>query len=160
MYTAQDVLDVHWDGSIPVDVVSICKDLGINISEKEDLNCISRFEMSNPNPVITCKKNTEKKIINFALAHAVAHYSLGHMRIGDVIQENSTNFSSNTAEEKERQANIFALELLIPKNTLKYLIEQKGILKIDELSNMFNVSEVAMKARLYDLNFIPKKYRI
>jgi len=83
----------------------------------------------------------------FTIAHELGHYIMGH-------DENSIlddSFDKNT--DKEREANKFASELLMPYNFLKSDIE-KDRHDIPSLAKRYEVSEQAMSIRLLETSLI------
>jgi Zn-dependent peptidase ImmA (M78 family) len=83
----------------------------------------------------------------FTIAHEIGHYLLGH-DIRDVLEENLER-----PPNLEREANMFAGELLMPKEFLKKDIKA-GISTVPDLAKKYNVSEQAMTIRLLETNLI------
>ncbi len=79
----------------------------------------------------------------YTLAHEIGHIVLGHIHkkyiIWDSIIQDITH---------EREANIFAAELLMPE---KEVIEKAKTLSLEELSAYFRVSKSSMQIRLKEL---------
>lgn len=67
------------------------------------------------------------------------------------LYEHPDNFKTTTTSEIEREANNFALELIIPARVLSYAISERGYTTLDSLAALFGVSEVAMLTRLKQL---------
>jgi|SRR6185503_6199726 len=83
----------------------------------------------------------------FTIAHELGHYLLGH-DIRDVLEENL-----DRPPNLEREANMFAGELLMPKKLLVTDVKA-GSVKIPDLAKKYNVSEQAMTIRLLETNLI------
>jgi Zn-dependent peptidase ImmA (M78 family) len=88
----------------------------------------------------------------FTIAHEIGHYVLGHLNEQQrCFRDLPSNFMSDAMSEKERQANAFAAELLMPEQIVKYAIEKKNVTHVVALANVFNVSQAAMSYRLKNL---------
>lgn len=57
--------------------------------------------------------------------------------------------------EKERQANLFAMELLMPSLAVQYCIMELNLTDIEDLALKFDVSERIMQKRLRQLGWLP-----
>ena len=86
----------------------------------------------------------------FTIAHELGHYILGH----DVNKILDDEFDKNS--DKEREANQFAGELLIPYHMLEEDLK-KQTWNISGLSQRYQVSEQAITIRLLETNFINNK---
>lgn len=86
----------------------------------------------------------------FSVAHELGHYLLGH-KIGDDEPFVDESFDKPIPHEKE--ANIFAAALLMPKKSVTDDANKNGI-DIKRMSKLFQVSEQAMTIRLLELNLI------
>ncbi len=88
----------------------------------------------------------------FTIAHEIAHCCL-HMQEKDKYHIEYRTEQVDYTNEKEKDANIFAGELLIPQNILTSICFALGRrISIDFLSDIFKVSSNVMKARLMFLN--------
>lgn len=85
----------------------------------------------------------------FTIAHELGHYILGH----DDLKIIDDTFDKNT--DKEKEANKFAAELLIPEYFLKKDIKEKSW-DIPSLSQRYKVSEQVMTIRIMNLNLLDK----
>jgi Zn-dependent peptidase ImmA (M78 family) len=86
----------------------------------------------------------------FSIAHELGHYIMGH-DIGntrDFIDDEMCQFNP-----VEKEANLFASILLMPKDYVKKSVDTKG-LDIKRLAGEFEVSEQAMTIRLLELKLI------
>lgn len=92
-------------------------------------------------------ENDEQK--RLTIAHELGHYFLGHLKNDGILFSLSTDiaydFDISTFDEKE--ANIFAVELLMPYDQCKSLRYYTD----DELSNLFGVNKQAVKSRMEQL---------
>lgn len=167
--TVKSILDDHWDGNVPVDIVSIINKKGIVIYPLQNnyfgsgsnletnigrANTIySTFyqyaQMSKPTLFSSYSTVVAYQRARFALAHAFGHIVLGHIDMTGVKQCGLFHYSLNVVDTQERQANEFARKILIPKDVFEF-----AALKADsfiDLAQMFEVSEVCMKARMDEL---------
>jgi hypothetical protein len=149
MQAAQQILDTHWDGMLPVDPRALATRLGIEVIDgpatpqpcRTDLVAGTHFR-------VTLDSTRADTATRFALAHA-----LGHVVLEDVNDlspshvEEASNFSTG-AVFLERRANEFALALLVPARLLHFAVGQPGGQTLRTLSELFGVSEVAMARRL------------
>lgn len=100
------------------------------------------------------KKDKLLRRQRFTIAHEIAHCCLHTNEMKDYHIEYRTE-QTDYKDEKERQANIFAGELLIPKKiivTLCAMLEDK--VSVSFLADLFKVSKHVMEARLQYLQDI------
>ena len=97
--------------------------------------------------VIGVNKNHPKVRQRFTIAHELGHYIMGH----DEKTNLDDSFDKNT--DKEREANKFAGELLMPYDLLKSNIEKDNH-DIPILAKKYEVSEQAMSIRLLETGLI------
>jgi len=98
---------------------------------------------------IGVNKNHPPNRQRFTIAHELGHYILGH----DSSKIVDDTFDKDN--DKERAANKFAGELLIPYDFLKKDIEESEH-DIPSLAKKYQVSEQAMSVRLLETNLINK----
>ena len=77
----------------------------------------------------------------WCVAHILAHIYLG---TSNNLYESVDNFNINTEYENERNANILALSLLIPYKNLNIAIDCYNVTRLEDLSYLFGVSQLAM----------------
>lgn len=87
----------------------------------------------------------------FTIAHEIGHCCL-HM-----LSETGFNIAYRTDatdyyNKEEREANIFAGELLIPTTLVDKVYENLEIVRVEDMAELFQVSNSVMKARLDYLN--------
>lgn len=153
--------------SIPVPITSIAKYYKFKVLEMPlDENCSGLIMVDdangiknlNTNRVIIVNSNDSNNRKRFTVAHELGHYFLendgqtcfGHRDIGDY-------------SPREREANTFASEILMPKNRLTKFVDElkKSVwgnlpssLLVSMISSNFNVSESAAEVRLSKLGLI------
>lgn len=91
------------------------------------------------------RKDDPEVRIRFTLAHELAHCCL---HPDDVKEHIEFRNDSKNPDAKEYEANVFAGELLIPEEPLKYAITNLINPKIEYLTEIFGVSAHVMQARL------------
>lgn len=155
MYTAKDVLDTHWDGTLPIRPRALAHEMGVKVFGVPALEVSGMIELINEQPVITFNASDAPARQRFTIAHEIGHYALGHLGPGKTkFRDPASHFSSSTQQVEEREANRFAANLLMPAAALKYAVERRNMYSIDELAALFDVSQVAMKYRLENLGLI------
>jgi Zn-dependent peptidase ImmA (M78 family) len=82
----------------------------------------------------------------FTIAHELAHFLLHKEAIGDGIVEDAL-YRSGLSNGQEAEANKLAADILMPWRLIKAEMD-KGRKTICELSEVFQVSEIAMSIRL------------
>jgi len=97
--------------------------------------------------VIGVNSNHAKVRQRFTIAHELGHFFAGHDLAEQIIDD---VFDRPT--DKEREANKYAAELLMPKDFLKQDIGKK--MDIPKLAKKYNVSEQAMSIRLLETGLI------
>lgn len=150
---AQEVLNKFWDKKLPVDVLSIVKDLGLNaysLSDEEIMQGVSgRYDSTSGVPAVFV--NTQEPLTRqrFTLAHELGHFCLNH---GNSFRD--TRETLYSYDHKEYSANLFAADLLMPEDYVKHYIFSEGITSVAELADIFLVSYSAMKIRLERLGLL------
>lgn len=152
--------------SIPISVTSIAKYYGFKVFEMElGSNCSGMImvkdtiiEGLNTNKAIIVNSNDSDQRKRFTVAHELGHYFLegesktcfGHRDVGDY-------------SPRERDANSFASELLMPKTKVENFVKEykdsvwgdiPDSFIIDAVASNFHVSRSAANVRLEKLNII------
>lgn len=155
----------------PIDVEAIAKSYGIDIRKDEVNDELSGFLVRNAKggkPVIGVNKNHHVNRQRFTIAHELGHFLLHE---GEVVHFDGVRpglmvnlrSQSSTAldSDLEREANLFAAELLMPARFLEAdgrissidLLEDKEEV-FKELAEQYRVSVLALTYRLANLNLI------
>ena len=165
--SAQELLEIGGQtGKIPVDIKSLLKKLGISCLPYDftDLE-IAKCRAENTkllNPILgALVTNGDKAVIfyrkqdrvdshryRFTVAHEMGHCCLGHISEGNSIVHLSYRQEITTNDERETAANIFAGQLLIPKDALESVMEQLILPSVQTLAEVFAVSTNVMLERL------------
>lgn len=87
----------------------------------------------------------------FTFAHELGHLVLNHdLR----VQTYNELINLKTKTPIEREANMFAAELLMPKKIVRDYLKKNQVKSVKELANIFNVSEEAMWYKITEENLI------
>lgn len=152
--SAQDVLMAYWDGSVPIPVERLIQQLGIRLvitNEPEQLRCYGSIDQIDGQWRIINRAN-KPVAQRWLLAHQLGHIILNHWSTDQLpCYETPTSFRLSNSSQREREANAFASQLLIPENVTDYAITHHKYTTLQSLADLFGVSEVAMRARLIDL---------
>lgn len=156
--------------SSPVNVNKIAKKLGIKVIEAPAEDGLSGFLLREPDQqkvVIGVNSTHPPTRRRFTIAHELGHFLLHnyegfHWERAD--SGTKVQFRDDLAKDgtdlDEREANLFAAELLMPEDFLRKDIEKTGpidLLNLDQLEALakcYRVSSQAMMYRLTNLGLI------
>lgn len=163
--SADDVLNRYWSPNrIPVDITKILFDMNINViptdfSEVEKKSDIAKGSIlgaivtHGDSLAVLYKEGESLNRTRFTLSHELAHCCLSHIvpsQKGHVELRRDDSYN----DIKERAANVFAGELLIPKRSLAAVLQKyyaDTFPHSTELSKLFAVSVNVMEERLKHL---------
>jgi Zn-dependent peptidase ImmA (M78 family) len=154
VYQARAALDQFWDRQIPVNPKRIAEAAGARVLEDwsmSDHDLSGSFDIEYGIPTIRFNPNDAIVRQRFTIAHELGHMLLQH---GRAMRDNARNYSSTTMQLRERDANTFAAELLMPKEVLDWLVFRENITDTQELARILNVSGAAMQYRLQNLGLL------
>lgn len=147
---ARKVLEQYWDKQFPVDIFSIASQMGVQVKYLDVLSAYSgKYQMENGIPTCYVDKLDTIERQRFTLAHEIGHHLHNH---GESFRD--TNETMSCWTPKERVANMFAAEVLMPKAYVDFLIQQKKITHPLTLAEFFKVSPAAMKIRLKETGWL------
>ena len=89
----------------------------------------------------------------FTLAHELGHHLLGHTRYKNEYRDNFTEKPDNLFDI---EANLFAVEILMPSGAILRLAGSKGCRTENDLAVLFNFSLEAMHWKLIYLGIIDR----
>lgn len=142
----------------PVDVHKIARLLGFKIIEADFPQGYSgEIFIENKIKSIGISKNQSLTRQRFSIAHELGHYLCGHQVYdegGKMLEDTDFDYM-NPAHVQEKEANMFASELLIPKDFLEKDLVAMG-LDINKLTEKYQVSSQAMWIRLTSLRLAEK----
>ena len=167
---AEKLLDQHSPTGAPADVLKIAESLGIEVkteSVDKDLSGFLFREPKSGRAVIGVNSNHHKNRQTFTIAHELGHYLLHEAETVHLDSKSSgytlqlRSPASATGENiNEREANLFAAELLMPARLLEKelrnkdldLLEDESVLRA--LAKKCRVSVQALTIRLTNLGYI------
>ncbi len=123
----------------PVDIESICKELGIRVKDNQPLDKDGYLICQGGKKIILVNSQiTNRHRRRFIIAHELGHFLLHRAQLYscDHVSE-AANQDVNT-QEQEKEANAFANELLIPRKELIKHIPVEAI----TLDDIFRVAEI------------------
>lgn len=158
MNSAQSLLDLHWDGSLPVDVEALAARAGVQVDHVDvtDPPGFACRAYLSPTGARRITVNTKLSSVakRFALAHALGHFVLEDVTVREPSHVDLSASFSTTAPVLEQRANRFAMALLAPERMLHFVIGQGGHPSLQSLCEAFGLSEVAMANRLRVLGLV------
>ncbi|AVD91084.1 ImmA/IrrE family metallo-endopeptidase [Pseudomonas inefficax] len=148
--TANDVLQAHWDGRLPVNPEAIARSMGIEVRVSSPFNGGSATESGhymyrNGDPLITYNMMDAPVRQRFTIAHEIGHHVHGDL---DAPRDTSEQFSARSRDPKEVAANRFAAALLMPAALVKHMVLEQRVTDLSRLASTFGVSTAAMEFRL------------
>lgn len=123
------------------------------IEEKDTTSCAARVVRGKKASVIAVQRGSNEGRKRFSIAHEIGHIAL-HPAINQVaLCSNADIFKYSKARPQEREANIFATELLMPESFFGPLCEENDptLGLITEASDEFKVSIMAAARRVMEL---------
>lgn len=143
---AKEVLNNFYNGIFPIDPIIIAVNAGLKVYTEILAPNVSGQIFYKEKKIIIEKTDYFTRQI-FSVAHELGHFFLhndgtSHTSLRD------TNASVGI-DRKEIEANIFAANLLMPKDEVIKRIGEG--FKLDSLASYFNVSSLAMEYRLINL---------
>jgi Zn-dependent peptidase ImmA (M78 family) len=143
----------------PIEPLNVAGYLGIDVYEThftdedgENVSGIVAIEEGQPVIYVSASDVSVRK--RFTIAHEIGHVHLGHLthkENNELIDDEKRLRSANWNME-EKQANAFAAQLLMPAALIRQAIN-KGHNSVEELAELFKVSEQAMMYRLRNLGY-------
>lgn len=149
--------------SPPIDIKRLIDNIGIRLIRYDFSNAeragnyplgsiIGAALSDGDNLDILCANNLTLNRVRFTIAHELAHCCLHN----DNLEINHLELRTDDNSDRERDANIFAGELLIPYSSLMSIYNQLLKPSLSVLAQIFQVSTSVMKARLnyLELRFV------
>lgn len=150
-----EILVQHDMLKMPVDVVKIANEIGIDIFEtelKKEISGAIRYDSDNKSFTILLNKKNSSKRKRFTIAHELGHYFLHK----NILQSDEIHidilYKKNTNDYEEKKVDYFAGALLMNEMLLRKMYKQTD--SITELSEIFDVSDSAMTVRLNILGLL------
>jgi Zn-dependent peptidase ImmA (M78 family) len=154
----------------PVPVEKIAKSFGISVNldqVDDDLSGFLYRHHKSKNVIIGANKSHHPNRQRFTIAHELGHYLLHEGELVHLDSERGAfmlnlrdSLSSRGKDNDEREANLFAAELLMPAKFLKQELEGKDLDILEgndflhKLAKKYKVSTEALTFRLANLGYI------
>lgn len=164
---AAEVLKDSGAARVPVPVEMIIKKLGIDLVAESLGAGVSGLIVTSPAGVKICVNQDDPQVRQrFTLAHELGHHVLKHrFEAGSRVHVDRGNVILHREKQagfdaREREANQFAAELLMPFALLKEharLLRPRGPITdvdVESLAESFQVSQQAMTIQLIGLNLL------
>lgn len=142
----------------PINLNKICENLNIKIKHKPLKEADGYFILKDGLKIIALKdslKNTARE--RFTIAHELGHYLLPSHDCKVLCKFKSDDYiAKNRYSEKEKEADSFAAQLLMPDIFIKETLEKimpSDINEILEISNQYNVSLTSLLCKYIDINY-------
>lgn len=151
---AEGVLKAHWDQTVPVNLAHLAKCMGVVVRLPTNWNGPALLQMrAGLPPCIHIPPAHSRQHQRLAVAHALGHVALHHLRAGmeraiDITAQGRTDPHQRLTIE----ANDFALRLLLPEAALRYALSAQAVPSMEELAHVFDVPLLWVKQRMADLN--------
>jgi Zn-dependent peptidase ImmA (M78 family) len=147
----QEIIRKH-QGSLPVKLSQIAKDLGLTVkSSTLDAGISGEIKKLDQNYLIRVNRHDVKERQRFTVAHEISHYLLHREQIGDGIVDDIL-YRSSLSDSLEAEANRLAADILMPWDKITDAKESLGELKteqkIEQIAKLAEVSVTAIKIRL------------
>jgi Zn-dependent peptidase ImmA (M78 family) len=151
---ARELLSRYWDRQLPIDPVKIATMAGISVYGRGgrgdmDYHYSGYYRIFNGMPSIEYNVSEPPVRQRFTVAHEIGHFALGHQD----APRDAGNFQSS-GDPRERQANRFAAELLMPASLVTQYYQNGLVNSVDDLASNFGVSRDAMGYRLINLGLL------
>ena len=156
---SNEILKTFSISSAPIPVESIAESLGIKISYAPS-NEYSGILIRKTDGVILMGINNSESIqrMRFTIAHELGHFLMDRQKV--TVDYRNKNYESSAKPAKEKQADFFAANLLMPESFVKSDFESVTSDNVflendlEKMANNYQVSKEAMKYRLINLGLI------
>lgn len=152
---AEAIIKLAGIKEIPVDIRKIADALKIKVVEYPFPEKLSgKVTVVNGQMIIGVNKNHPEVRQRYTIAHEIGHFVNGHQHYQKTYVEDDKRFFDPHFHQ-EKEADIFAGELLMPKSFLEDDVRNIGT-DIQELAKKYNVSVQAMTIRLTSSGLLNK----
>lgn len=97
--------------------------------------------------ILTVQYHIKIELNNYRIAHDIGHIVLGH----DIEKLQKMSYTTNPISDEERQANIFAAELLMPKSIFRDVCKRFKN-NVEKIADYFDVAQSVVIVRMAILN--------
>ena len=152
-YRLRERYHAHFGGAeLPVPVERIAEDmLGLAAAERDGLAVSGMLLPAEREIYVNAEDAPARR--RFTLAHEVGHWVCQCLEgKGAPVMCRAEDVSESADRTLEREANVFAAELLMPEPAVRAEFQRAAT--VTELAGWFGVSEEAMSWRLYNLGLV------
>jgi Zn-dependent peptidase ImmA (M78 family) len=155
--SARATLFTHWDGCLPVDPDAMARSVGVEVAYESGMGSIlGRVDVVDGRRRIVVNADQSETMRRYTVAHELGHCVLGH----DVpLDDTAFELDPKRVILIEKQANLFAMELLIPGFIVEVVIMKLNITGFTEMIETFNVPDAALEHKLQILGWIPWNWK-
>lgn len=148
---ANIVLQRYWDHMLPVDLNAIAKKMSVDLANTTEGVGGLKIEHEK----ITLFFNDQEPAVRqrFVVAHMLGRHALD---LGSIENVGAEAFQLTTEDANFQAANDFALGLLLPEKELQKVVESGQFNNVQEISEIFGASTVAVCERIKQLKFFQK----
>jgi len=137
----------------PLDIEHLVQILGIELRYDEFEDLLSGYLRKEGSKwVISVNEKYSEGQKRFIIAHELGHYILHKCRRKGFFDEATIFFPYHVSDEIEKEANLWAAELLMPEKSFRIKV-QSGMTKIEDLAEYFKVSALSVKTRAEQLGY-------
>jgi Zn-dependent peptidase ImmA (M78 family) len=147
------------ESSAPIDPLKIAGSLDIEVYETrftsaDGKNVSGIVAIEEGQPVIYVNSSDVPARKRFTMAHEIGHVYLGHLtdKENNELIDDEVRLRSSVWNLEEKEANAFAAQLLMPASLIRSAVNA-GRASVEELAELFEVSEQAMMYRLQNLGY-------
>ena len=153
---ARRVLKQYWDWQVPVDVEALANRCGVQVQYVPALGVSGIVKRMDEGALIRVDATEPEVRRRFTIAHELGHFLLGHLSDQPEYRDPSRNYTLGNFDPKERDANRFAAELLMPAEAVRAVVLKMENAGVEEIAKAFGVSKVAMGIRLKSMGILPQ----
>jgi Zn-dependent peptidase ImmA (M78 family) len=140
----------------PLDVEALIKTLGITVTREDfDYDISGYIEKRANDWFIGLNSHQNERRQRFTMAHELAHFVLHKKYVEKNKIEEQILLRSNDTNKREKEANDYASNLLMPKKSFADFLST-GNKTIEDLADCFNVSIAAARYRAVKLGYLDK----
>ncbi|EGR3229031.1 ImmA/IrrE family metallo-endopeptidase [Vibrio parahaemolyticus] len=156
-------IDMYWNWKIPVDIEGISNNLGLSVVFDNELDSELEAKLNIANSKsgfnrydLHLRPSISDEQKRYMIAHVIAYISMHHHCIheGDANFFTIEDFSLESTSWSIKRCQQLALEYIIPKEAVDYLILKERITDLSVLANKLGVSENAVYERLTQLKWL------
>ena len=144
--------------TLPIDLYKVCEYFNVKIKYKPLKEADGYFILKNGKKIIALKDSLKGSVKErFTIAHELGHYLLpGHDCRTLCKFKNTDYIAKDQYNVKEREANAFAAQLLMPDILVKETLENampNEVQRIVELANTYKVSLTSFLCKYIDISY-------